>query len=266
MTKPLKKAGKMTKKPTKKLHVKPTKKELEENIEKSVEEIEALKNKPISTPEPVEEPEPSKEIYKDVLKREKEKRIASSQEAQILHAKNKKINEALEKAQQVTEPTEEEMVVEYPDWEMMSDFEKKMAKDGLISKKRFAALDEVTKDFRDSDKWQGKVEGFISDPQSLTDNPDLEGREDEFKLFATKPTRRGVDFSDLVSAFLYEADKDKPKMRKGSMFETGTGGPAEKAKPKSGKITIEEAKVLRENDYKKYIEYLKAGKIATTDI
>lgn len=257
----------MPEKKTKKLHVKPTKTELDENIKKTTEELEALKKTPTEpepTPsEPTEEPEPSKEIYKDMLKREKKKSVASAQEAQVLHAKNKKINEALDKASQLPDPTEEEMTVEYPDWEMMSDFEKKMAKDSLISKRRFNALNEVTKEFKDLEKWQGKVEAFIGDPKTLTAHSELEGREDEFRLFATKPTRRGIDFSDLVSAFLYNTEKARPQKKKGKMFETGTGGPTAPPKKGRGKISIEEARILRTTDYKKYIQYLKAGKIAT---
>ena len=254
----------MAKKKTKS-HEKPSTKELDENIKKVVEEVEKAEAGEEETPvEPTpSEPAPSKEIIKDVLRREKEKSTASAQESQILHAKNKKINEALDRARQTPEPTEAEMASEYADWEMMSDFEKKMAKDTHISKKRFEALDDITKEFKDSDKWQEKVEGFITDPKTLTDNPDLDGREDEFKLFATKPTRRGVEFSDLVSAFLYTSDKEKPAKKKGKMFETGTGGPSSPQSKDAGKISIDEAIALRNRDYNTYKQYLKAGKIAT---
>ena len=267
-------------------HKKPSKEELEENIKKTADELEELKKSPVPTPsepeptpspsvpskEPEEEqspspPEPSKEIYKDVLKREKEKSRASGQEAQVLHARSKKLTEAFEKATDIKEPTEDEMEQLYSDWEMMSGFEKKIAKDNVINERRFVALGEVAKDFKDFDKWQKKVTAFIEDPKALADYPELEGREDEFRLFATKPTRRGVDFKDLVAAFLYRAEKKAipTKMKKGKMFETGGGGPAGKQK-KGNKISLEEAKSLRETDYKKYKEYVQAGKIDTSGI
>lgn len=261
-------------------HVKPTKEELEANTQKALEEAETLKNTPLpSKPipsEPVEapkdealpveppsepipsEPEPSKEIIKDVLKREKERNVASAQEAQILHAKNKKMTESLEKAIAVTEPTEEELRVKYPDWEMMSDFEKKTATNTSKVEKQMAALSEVVKENKELESWSTKVDEFVQDPANLSKYPGIEGKEDEFKLFATKPTRRGIDFEDIVPAFLYGLKPEPPK--KGKMFEVGSGGLNEN-KPKSDKITIEEARALRTTNYEKYKTLLRAGKI-----
>jgi hypothetical protein len=47
------------------------------------------------------------------------------------------------------------------------------------------------------------------------------------------------------------------------MMETGQGGPKEPPKPKDTRLSIEEGAELRKTDYKKYVEYLKAGKIKT---
>ncbi len=273
-------------------HIKPTKEELEAGAKKALEEAEALANaqpspsnppeehieaspspspeipspsEPIPSPsQPVPSPAPSKEIIKDIAKREREKKVASAQEAQILHAKNKKTNEALEKALTTPEPTEEELIQEFPDWDMMSDFEKKMAKESLTNKKRFSALDEIVKENKDLEGWQTKVDEFIENPETLTKHTELEGRQDEFKLFATKPTRRGVDFEDLVSAFLFNI-KPEPK-KKGQMFPTGSAGLNDKGKQKGDKISIEEARLLRTNNYEKYKEMLKAGKIELGEI
>jgi hypothetical protein len=260
-------------------HVKPTPEELEANAQRALAEAEAMKDTsepstPDTEPEPVTvepstpdtepeptpseaEPEPSKEIIKDVLQREKEKNIASAQEAQILSAKVKKTNEALEKALSVVEPTEEELQAKYQDWEMMSDFEKKMAKDSMANTKRLEALNEIVKENKDLVSWSSKVEEYVTDPEVLSKHPELEGKEDEFKLFANKPTRRNVDFEDLLPAFLFGLTKEQPK--KGKMFEIGSGG--DKQKPKSDKISIEQARTLRTTNYEKYKELLRAGKI-----
>ena len=263
-----------------KKHVKPTKEELEANINKSIEELEApveetpeeepeeapvVEEEVVETPEETpeeepqeEEPVPSKEVIKDIAKREKEKLIASAQEAQILHSKNKKLNESLEKALNVEEPTEAELQGEYQDWDMMSDFEKKMAKDSLTNKRRMSALDEIVKENKDLEGWVSKVDEFVGDPANLAKYTQLDGKQEEFKLFATKPTRRGVDFEDLVSAFLFN-EKPEPK-KTGQMFEKGTGGQQDKGK-EIGKISVDEARELRKNDYKKYMEMVKSGKI-----
>jgi hypothetical protein len=251
-------------------HKKPTKEELQEQIDKSLEDVDKLKDTPEPdpepepkpsepAPEPEPEPEPKPEPQPDVDY--KKKFVESTREAQVLHAKNKKINEVIETALTLPDPTDEELKKEFTDWDVMTDTEKKLATDNLKSTRRFAMLEEVTRESKDIETWNTKVDSFVDDPKTLVDNPELEGKLDDFKLFATKPTRRGVDFGDLVLAFGgEEAKKTKPK-NKGSMFETGTGGPNDRPKPKSDKISIEQARVLRETDYKKYTEYLKAGKI-----
>lgn len=272
------KKKKSTKK-SKKLHVKPTQEELDKGIKEVVEEAEALKDKPSPPPSPApkpskppkeppkEEPEPSpapsKEIIKDMLHREKKKSISSAQEAQILHAKNKKITEALDEASQIEPATDEEMKVEYPDWDVMSDFEKKIARETNLANRRFASVNKITGEFKDSAKHLKKVNDFITDPETLVKYPKLEGRQDELRLFATKPSRRGLDFKDLVSAFLYNVETGKPKKKKkkSEMFPTGTGGP--QGKPKTGKISVGDAIELRKRDSKKYKQMLLAGKIAT---
>ncbi len=195
----------------------------------------------------------------------KKKFTESTREAQILASKNKKLNEAIEKAGDVKDPTKKELRAEYSEWAEMSSFEKKIAKENLLNRKKFDAITEATKGFKDMDKWTEKVDKFMDNPETLANYPELEGKEAQFKLFSTKPTRRGVDFVDLVNAFMYEEDS-KPKKPKGSMFEQGSGGLNEKPKPKSDKITIEESITLRNTDYKKYLQYVKDGKIDTSEL
>ncbi len=262
-------------------HIKPTKEELEANTQKALEEAEALKNKqtPVPAPssdEPPAQPSPNKPIPSPEVPPEKPEKpiepdykkryVESTKEAQILFNKNKKLTEAFDKATETPEPTEEELKAEYRDWDVMSDFERKMAKDVMISNRRFKAIEDVSKDFKDLDNWQNKVNAFVEDPKTLVDYPGLEGRQDEFRLFSINPTRRGLDFPDLISAFLYTLDTGKPAKKKGQMFETGSGGPNERVKPKSGKISLDEARQLRKTDYNKWTEYVKAGKIDTEEI
>ena len=270
--------------PAKKLHKKPTSEELQENMDKAVEELE---KDPVDPPEEPKETKPKEDVKekpkkvdkpKEDVKPEtddttngepepdyKKKFTESTREAQILASKNKKLTEAVEKAGDVADPTKKQMKAEYPEWEEMSDFEQKIAKENLLNRKKFDAITEATKGFKDMDKWTKKVDKFVDDPITLASYPELEGREDEFKLFSTKPTRRGIDFEDLVSSFMYEADS-KPKKSKGQMFEVGTGGDSEKPKPKGDKITLDESINLRNTDYKKYLQYVKEGKIDLSDI
>ena len=246
----------------KNLHVKPTKEELDANAEKALKEAEEIKGKPVLEEENKKEPsKPEEEKETKKTPDYKEKYVNSAKEAYVLNQKNRKTNEALEKAMETPEPSEEELQKEFSDWEVMSEFEKKMAKDSLQNTRRFQALEEITKENKDLAVWQKKVDKFVDDPQTLIDNPKLEGREDEFKLFAMKPTRRNMDFDTLKAAFLYDASIKPSSKKKGSMFESGTGGPTTKGKPASNKISVEEARDLRKHDYKKYSQYLREGKI-----
>jgi len=230
------------------------------------EEVEDVKEKVKEVEEPKEElKEEVKEDPKEAEVEEtpdpyKKKFIESSKESLVIRAKNKKTNEALKEALNVKAPTNEELEAEYPDWDVMSDFEKKIARNDLKNTRKLDAIDKIAIENQNVAAWNTKVDKYMDDPQSLIDNPKLEGKVDEFKLFATKPTRRGVDFEDLVSAFLYEEKTTRKPKSKGKMFPTGSGGDKSKG-AKDGKISIEDAAVLKKNDYPKWKQMLADDKI-----
>lgn len=198
-----------------------------------------------------EQADPSKELYK-------KKFSESSKEAQKIHAKNRVINKALADAEDVDEPTEEELTAIYPDWDILSDFEKNSAKEMEISKRWRATIKTAKDQASKIEQWNKSVEDFSEDPKTLNENPDLEGKIEEFKAFAKLEDNNSVPFRLLVSAFLFETNKTKPT-NKGKMFEKGVGG--EKPEVKKNTITLEEAKVLRETNYPAYREKLEAGLI-----
>lgn len=253
-------------------HVKPTSEELEANAQKAAKELEEMDEKEEKVEEEdekVEEKEETEEEKEEVKKEKEEEKedpdykkkyIASQQESLILHAKNKQVNEALDKVVKIADPTQEELKKEYTDWDMMSEFEKKMAKDSLVNSKRFKAFEELTTDNKSVEAWNTKVNEYIGNPKTMIASPELEGKEAEFKLFAIKQTRINMDFDDIKAAFLYDATKNAKPKSKGKMMETGTGGPANKGK-KPGILTIEEGRALRNRDYTEWKRKLDAGKI-----
>ena len=146
-------------------HIKPTQEELKAQELAAIEEAEKLKDQPpeeepddeeairaeaekelaeeepeIPEEEEVEEEEqaePSeeeKEAIRLKLEAEKKKSAASARENQKIYAKNRVINKALTDADDIPEPTEEELTKEYPDWDVMSDIEKTLAKETVISR------------------------------------------------------------------------------------------------------------------------------------
>jgi len=269
-----------------KLHKKPTKAELQAEIDKTLEATE-------ESPQPIEEEQPkekevapseapqeetteevveetTEEVVEEAPSEEapvkesqepdyKKKFVESTREAQVLHAKNKQLVDAVDEASLI-EVTEEDLQKEYGDWDLMTDTEKRLAKESLLSTRRFNVIRDEQLKFKDVEVWNEKVNVFADDPKTLVDHPELEGKVEEFKLFASKPTRRGVDFTDLIPAFLYNESKNKPAPKKGQMFEQGTGGNT-KPKPKGDKISTEEGRLLMKTDYNKFKEMLKAGKI-----
>jgi hypothetical protein len=193
----------------------------------------------------------------------KKKFVESSREGIVLHSKLNKVTGVIKNAINAPEPTDDEMRAAYANWDTMDEDMQSLAKDNLKNKRALAGLVDITKESEEIEAWNTKVDGYADDPKTVVVYPELEGKIDDFKIFASKPTRRGVDLDTLVSAFLHDASKmNKPKT-KNQMFPTGVNGPKAPVKIKSDKLTVEQGIALKESNYKKYREMLVAGKIET---
>lgn len=255
---------------------KPTEEELkskEEEAIKAAEELEGKQSIPQDDEEPEivpeqssstdthaeedeagsEDAEPSKELYKNKFK-------ASSREAQRIAAKNRVMNQAIIDAEGIPDPTEEQLQKEFTDWDVMNETERTLAKETVISRSWRQAISQGKEQATKIERWNESVEQFVDDPKTLIDIPELEGKTEAFQEFATRDENNSVPFHTLVGAFLYEHSKEN-KPHKGRMFETGSGGPNDKPKPKDGKISLEEGRRLRETNYDKWKELNAAGKI-----
>lgn len=257
-------------------HVKPTAQELEANAQAALAEVEALEEAPApaETPAPVEPEAPVEpktpetpvetETPIEVETPEpdyKKKFSESSREAQKINAKNKVLNQAIAQAGEIDDVSEDELLKYHPDWEIMTDTEKRLAREALISTKRFQIMHEASKVTEKIEKWGEDVDKYLEDPKLLVDHPELEGKLDDLKYFATLQGNHGTDLTTLTKAFLYEQSIKPKPVNKGAMFETGSGGPNDRIKPKSDKLTVSEGATLMKTDYKKWLEYSRAGKI-----
>jgi hypothetical protein len=206
---------------------------------------------PTIVPVVVEEPEVD---YKEKFK-------ASTQEALALHFKNEKLQNTIEEAQNIPEPTEEEVRAyaesKGEDYEMLSDLTKAVIKDNLHNKKKFEKIDIANQESKDIVAWVGKVDHFIDSADTVNKYPDIIDNAEDFKAFAIKPSRRGMDLDDVATSFLYGKTLEQPKKNKGSIL-LPTGGVAE-VKPEG--ITDDQAKAIRVNNPKEYKRLIKAGKI-----
>lgn len=229
--------------------------------------VEVKKEEPAPVTPPVTPPvvappieQPSVEKPKSEEPDYKKKFVDSTREAQILASRNRKMTEVLEQADQLPDPTPEELKAQFPDWELIDPVQQTLIKDSIKNKKIISMLGQATKEARDIEAWNAKVDEFVDDPKTLVQYPDLEGKQDDLKVYATKATRRGVDFQDIVSSFLFTEAKSRPK-NKGAMFQAPTPGPSVAPKPASDKISITEAMELKKTNYRKYKELLVARKI-----
>ena len=246
-----------------------TKEEIKEKLDKSIEEAEALQDVPVIEDEEQTEPEEQEEKAEEKVEEEpevepspdyKKKFGESSREAQKKVAANRVINKALADAEELPEPTEEDLQKEFHDWDLMTDIEKTLAKETVVSRNWRQTIKSAKDQASKIEKWNSEVTEFIDDPKTFIDYPELEGKQDEFVDFANKDTHNSVPFETLVSSFLYNKSKDV-RQNKGKMFERGSGGPNDKPIVKSDKLTLEEGRKLRERDWPKYLEMVKARKI-----
>ncbi len=279
-------------------HVKPTKEELQAGIKKASDDLDKLPPEPDpnATPEPATpvpaestpvvlpvepaptpavatppEPTPGSEPIEPVVTVEPEpgsvdwkKRYGdSSREAIILSVKNKELNSAIDEASNLPEPTEEEMAVAYPEWEDLTPTEQRLARESLQNKKRFELINGATQKYKKVEDWHEKVNTFAGDPKTLIANPQLEGKVEEFKIFSSKPTRVGMDFEDLVLAFLGEEAKNvKPNHKGQEMFPSGSAGSKIIPQVPSDKLTVAQGAALLKSNPEEWKRLAKSGKIA----
>jgi hypothetical protein len=220
-----------------------------ENGTEQVQEEPQIIQEPESEPtlESQQEPEPKPEETVDFWKN---KATEQATENIVLNGKVKKYES---RGELTNQPTETELRAAFPTWEFMTETEKDLSRRQLISERK-ADLALAAQQKRDEDeKWNNSLEFAI------TSNPDLSGKERDFKEFASKPTHRGAPVDVLVDAFLHKSSTPTPKPTPRQVLEPGSGGPKEPVTPK--KVTLEEAKVIRETDYKRYMQLVKSGQI-----
>lgn len=230
---------------------------LEENQEKLTDEQKFKFHIIEEMPKKKEEAAPAtKEINIDY----KARYSGSTQEAQVLAARNKEFIEATDKAKALPLPTDDEMMLEYPeDWEVMNDRQRKNAKIAKLQENKDKILSEVTEKMKKSVEWRETTKKHIENPAIITQYPQLAGHEEEFVQFCSLPSRVGLSYDDLIKAFSFDLKPNTPAPQRKSLFETGSGGGITPKAPKA--LSTEEIAYLRKNNPKEYKRLSLAGKI-----
>lgn len=211
----------------------------------------------LNKPQP-EQPSPEPQPQPDY----KEKFVHSQRES-ILNAERVKVKDAqIESLTNQDTPTDEAMRKLYPEWDQLDDYNKRV----LIRQETLAMQNARTatqnQQILDRQKLEDQLDNVIENSDYA---PKLKGKENEFKRFARNPKNRGIDASVLAKAFLFDAEDETPAPQPNpepmptEALPTGSGGPRTPLKPK--KISIEEAKKIRETDMARYRELVKAGAI-----
>lgn len=192
----------------------------------------------------------------------KEKFSESSREASALYFKNQKLTETIDEASKMPEPTIEELK-EYAntqgaDYDELDTFSQNILKKTLTNERKMEKIQSVTEESKKIDVWAKKVDEYIETAVDDGKYPSLNTFSNEFKRFAMKESRRGLDLDDLVASFLFNAEKDVSKSRKSLLL---SGGNSSAVPPKPKGLTEDQVARIRERDPKEYRRLIKAGKI-----
>ena len=195
----------------------------------------------------------------------KDKFVESTREASALYFKNQKLNSVIEEAALIGEPTQEELVAfaksRGADYDHLDEFSQNILKDTLINNKRFEKIQNVAKESKQIDEWANKVDSFIEDAVDNSKYPSLNTLGQDFKKFAMKESRRGVDLNDLVASFLFSAERSLKQGTPQKKSVLLSGGNSMAAPQKAAGITEQQAAFIRENDPKEYRRLIKTGQI-----
>ena len=259
------------------------KKEIEENTEMTEEETETPENEeeleipeeeePLETEEEPEGEEPETPEIPQVPQPKKElppiedRYREAGQEAMILNSKNKKFLETVEEAENIPDPTIDElkeyakqMGSEYDD---LDAFAQNVLKENLLNKKRFGKISGLVAEEKQVAKWVGKVESFLTDETTIQKYPALSGLTDEFIKYATKKNHINADLDLLVAGFMWK-QPNKP-VKRSVLLPRSRGGAGVPIVPVSTDLTEDDAMVYRKKgDFKKYKQLIRQKKIKTT--
>jgi len=194
------------------------------------------------------EPEPYKEKFKE-----------SAKEGILLNERVKVRDAQIESLTKQDTPTDEAMRQVYPAWDGLDDFTK-----GVLIKQETQEMKQRRMEARQQEidsrqKLEDELDAVVENSEFALK---LKGKETDFKRFARNPKNRGIAAETLAKAFLFDAEDESPPAKPTPMKEAlpaGSGGPRGDLKPK--KISIEEARKIRETDYKRYIELVKTNQI-----
>lgn len=234
----------------------PQDEEIEEIEETTPQEEDDVEDKPVETPKKRELP-PIEQRYKE-----------AGQEAMILNSKNKKIMETIEEAENIGDPTIDELK-DYAkqmgeDYDNLDSFAQNILKSNLKNEKRFSKISGLVAEEKQVGAWVKKVEEFVDLQDTIAEYPQLETYKDEFVKYASKKTHLNADLDLLVAGFMWKKGSDNAP-KKSVLLPSGKGGAGASPKPSTpNELTEDDAMVYRQKDPKRYKQLIKQRKFKTS--
>lgn len=229
----------------------------DEDIEDDSEEDEDDSDEEEDDDEDEEEDEIEKKRLADEAAKEKKAR-ESQREALVQNARNKQLTDKIREAGSIV-VTEEELKVEAAkenlDFDTLDNFQKSMLKRTILAERKFSTVSEVVVEEDKLNEWSGKIDTFLDEAKDNTKLSRLVGHEHEFKSFAMKEGRRGMEFEDLARSFLF--DLPVKKKHKGSLLLKGGGGAPTKRK----QLDAEDTTAMRKVSPVRLTDMMKKGKV-----
>jgi hypothetical protein len=224
---------------------------------------------PIDEPTPATDPidpEPAPAVpAAPALPSVEERYRQSSSEAMILNAKNKGLESTLTKLTSEDTPTDEEVLAAYPDFKDYNAVTQKLMRDTLENKKRQTRINLTLIEQEAERRWEADLRALTRKPEYSTLRSD-----EKFEEFVFQPKHKGVDIQTLADAYLVRTGRAQPAAAPAEPapanpsppvpapgLPRGSGGPRGPATPK--KIGAEQAKILRETNYKEWFRLNKLG-------
>jgi hypothetical protein len=159
------------------------------------------------------------------------------------------------------EPTDSDFRTAFPDWDLVDDSQRAVYRRIYNAERAALNAQQIAAEAREERARNTSIELAISS------TPALQGKEQAFRQFASRPQYKGIPADVLVKAFFGDLGTSPapsptppapaPESRPG--LEPGNGGPRTPDAPKT--LSAEELEILRKSDYKAYEAYIKTHEI-----
>lgn len=190
----------------------------------------------------------------------------STRENQIVMSRFNELQKVLGDITRKEVPTEDEMRGLEPDWDYLTDREKRDAMKMVVLERRQNLIFKTISDISLDSENARKLNEFIEN------EPRLKGKEDQFFDFATKPSHRGADMDTILKAFLFDFKETEvtPPVPTPTPTPTPESAPSlERGNPSAGapqdigkkELSADDLKALRTSDPRKYNEMVRKGLI-----